>query len=162
MSFKAEIQAWIGWNWREGAVDNDRLDYTRQLLEGSGSAQADAVWHLEDQSLVDGGSTTLDLTTLQRTILGSPHSLTLTTVKGLLVVNTTTTTAGELLVGAAGADAWWGPLGSATDRVRVPPDSALLLVNRESGWPVDANNKNLKLAASGADVNYSIALVGTS
>ncbi len=21
MSFKAEIQAWIGWNWREGAVD---------------------------------------------------------------------------------------------------------------------------------------------
>ncbi len=161
MSFKAEIQAWIGWNWREGAVDNDRLDYARQLLEGQGNGQADAVWHLEDQSLADGASTTLDLTALARTILGSPHSLTLTAVKGLLVVNATTA-AGELLVGAAAADPWWGPFGAATDRVRVPPDSALLLVNRESGWPVDANNKQLNLAASGGDVTYSIVLVGTA
>lgn len=158
MSFKAEIQAWIGWNWREGAVDNDRLEYARQLLEGAGSGQAQAVWHLEDQSLAEGASTTVDLTDLKRTIFGAPHNLALTAVKALLVLNTTA--AGELLVGAAAADPWWGPFGAATDRLRVPPDSALLLVNRQSGWPVDGDNRNLKLAASGADVTYSVALVG--
>jgi len=155
------MQTWIGWNWRDGAVDNERLEYARQLLEGQGNGQAQAVWHLEEQSLADGGSLTLDLTALQRTVLGSPHSLALSTVKAMMVVNSATT-AGELLLGGAAADAWWAPFGSPADLLRVPPDSALLLVNRESGWPVDASNKNLKLTASGAEVSYSIVLVGTT
>jgi len=123
MSFKAEMQTWIGWNWRDGAVDNERLEYARQLLEGQGNGQAQAVWHLEEQSLADGGSLTLDLTALQRTVLGSPHSLALSTVKAMMVVNSATT-AGELLLGGAAADAWWAPFGSPADLLRVPPDSA--------------------------------------
>ena len=47
MSFKAEIKASLGWSWDDGAVDNDRLDYAEQLLDGNGDNQAEAVWHLD-------------------------------------------------------------------------------------------------------------------
>ena len=44
----------------------------------------------------------------------------------------------------------------------MPPDSPLLLANRQDGWTVDDAQKNLRLAASGGDVTYSIAIVGTT
>ena len=44
----------------------------------------------------------------------------------------------------------------------VPPDSPWLIANTQAGWPVDSGNKNLKLAADGGDVVYSIAVLGTT
>ena len=160
MSFKAELKASVGWNWNEGAVDNDRLDYAEQLLDGNGDAQAEAVWHAESQTLLDAGSTTLDLTSLGRTILGDLHTVTFLTVSALLVVNESTG-GGKLLIGGAASDEWSEPFGADGDQVAVPPDSPLLLCNRQAGWPVDDSNKNLRIAASGGDVDYSIAVVGT-
>ncbi len=161
MSFKAEIKASIGWNWQEGAVDNDRLDYAEQLLDGNGDNQAEAVWHLEDQTLLDAASTTFDLTGLTRTVLGATQTVTLLTVKALLIVNQGTG-GGQLLLGGAAADEWSEPFGADGDQVTVPSDSSLLLINRRAGWNVDDSNKNLRLAASGGDVVYSIAAVGTT
>ncbi|GAG29614.1 unnamed protein product, partial [marine sediment metagenome] len=43
MSFKAEVKASVGWNWSEGAVDNDRLNYAERLADGNGDNQAEAV-----------------------------------------------------------------------------------------------------------------------
>ena len=161
MSFKVEMKASIGWNWDDGAVDNDRLEYVRQLLEGNDDNQAEAVWHVEDQVLLDGNSTTLDLTALTRTILGDTVTVTLLTVKGLLIVNQSTT-GGQLVVGDAATDEWSAPFGADGDQVTVPLDSPVLLSNRQSGWAVDNSNRNLKLTASGGDVTYSIAMVGTT
>ena len=73
MSFKAEIKASLGWNWSDGATDNARLDFARQLLDGNGDDEAEAVWHIEDQTLVDGTSTTLDLTALAQRPRRSAH-----------------------------------------------------------------------------------------
>ncbi len=160
MSFKGEIKASAGWNWNEGAVDNDRLDYAEQLLDGNGDNQAEAAWHAESQTLLSGTSTTLDLSNLTRTVLGDAHAVTFLTVKALLIVNESTGT-GELIVGGAASNIWSAPFGSATDTVDVPPDSPLLLANRKDGWVVDASNQNLKLTASGDDVTYSIAVLGT-
>jgi hypothetical protein len=161
MSFNAEVKAAIGWNWAGGATDNDRLDYAERLLEGNGNNQAEAVWHAEAQSLTSGNSTTLDLTALTRTILGDTHSLTLLKVKALLVVSRSTST-GTLVVGAAASDEWSEPFGADGDQIGVPPDSPMLLCNRQAGWTVDASNKNLKVSAVGGDVDYAIAVLGTT
>ncbi len=160
MSFKADVKASVGWNWNEGAVDNDRLDYAQWLLEGNGADQAEAVWHAEDQTLLDGASTTLDLTSLTRTVLGDSLTVTFLTVKALLIVSQDSSV-GELVVGAAAADEWSEPFVADGDQLAVPPDSPCLLGNRQTGWTVDNANRNLKLAASGGDVTYSIAIVGT-
>lgn len=160
MSFKAEVKASVGWNWSEGAVDNDRLDYAERLTDGNGDNQAEAVWHAEDQTLLDATSITLDLTSLTRTILGDTHTVTFLTVKALLIVNRSSS-GGQLLLGGAATEEWSEPFGADGDQLAVPPDSPLLLANRQAGWNVDEGNKNLKLAASGGDVTYSIAVVGT-
>ena len=70
------------------------------------------------------------------------------------------TSEGQLVVGAAASDQWAEPFGADGDQVVVPVDSPLLLANPTAGWTVDASNKNLKLAASGGDVDYSIAILG--
>ena len=161
MSFKAEIKATLGWNWSDGAVDSDRLDYTGQLLDGNGDNQAEAVWHVENQTLLDGTSTTLDLTALTRSMLGDSVAVTLLSVKALLIVNESTT-GGELVVGGAATDEWSEPFVADGDQIAVPLDSPMLLADRRAGWEVDSLNKNLKLAASGGNVTYSIAIVGTT
>jgi len=161
MSFKADVKASIGWDWDAGAVDNDRLDYAVRFLEGTDDNRAEAVWHLEDQTLLNGSGTTLDLTALTRTIFGETFTFTLLTVRALLIVNQSTV-GGELLVGDAAADQWSEPFGADGDQICIPLSSPLLLVNRQAGWPVDDSNKNLKLAAAGGDVTYSIAIVGTT
>jgi len=161
MTFKAEIQASLGWNWSEGAVDNQRLDYARQLLQGNGDNQAEAVWHAEDQVLLSGASVTLDLSALERTILGDTNTVTFLSIKALLIVNASTS-GGHLLVGGAASDQWSEPFGADGDQVAVPPDSPLLLCNRQAGWPVDGANRNLKLAAVDGNVTYCLAIVGTT
>jgi hypothetical protein len=161
MSFKAEVKASIGWNWSDGAADSDRLDYLRQFLGGNGDGQAEAIWHLEDQTLLDATSTTFDLTALQRTVFGETIALAFLTVKALIVINRSTS-GGQLVVGGAAEDQWSEPFSAQGDQVVVPLDSPMLLANRQEGWPVDNSNRNLQLAASGGDVTYSIAILGTT
>jgi hypothetical protein len=161
MTFTSELRASLGWNWTDGAVDNDRLDYTQQLPEGNGDGQAEAVWHVVEQTLLDGASLTLDLTALHRTVLGDDHVVALLTVKAILIVNHNTA-GGSLVVGGAATNEWSAPFAAAGDKIAVPPDSPLLLANRSAGWPVDATHRNLKLAATGGNVTYSIAILGTT
>lgn len=161
MSFKAEIKASLGWNWSDGATDNRRLDYVRQLLDGNGDGQAEAVWHAEEQTLPEAASSTLDLTELTRMILGDTHTVSFLTVKALLIVNHGNGD-GELLLGGAEEDEWSESFGADGDQVVVPPDSPLLLAGRRNGWTVNASHRNLKLASLAGDVTYSIAIVGTT
>jgi hypothetical protein len=160
MPFKAEVKTTIGWDWNEGAVDNGRLDYARQILCGNGSGQAEAVWHAENQTLAGGTSTVLDLQALGRMILGVVHTISFLTIKNLLIVNSSTG-AGTLVLGGATSNQWSAPFGDASDKIAVPPESPLLLGNRITGWPVDAESRCLQIAAVGGDVTYSIAVVGT-
>ncbi len=160
MSFKAEVTASIGWHWNDGALDNARLEYAERLSEGSGDNQAEAVWHVENQTLLNGTSVTLDLTYLTRTVLGDTNTVTFLKVKALLVVNLSTS-GGELLVGGADADEWSEPFGADGDQVIVSRDSVLMLTNRQQGWDVDDNSRILRLAAYDGDVAYSTAIVGT-
>jgi len=159
MSFKAEVKAVVGWDWNEGAVDNGRLDYARQILCGNGGGQAEAVWHAENQTLTNDNATVLDLQALARMILGVIHSISFVAVKNLLIVNSGAS-AGTLLVGGAPSNQWSAPFGASGNKIAVPPDSPLLLGNRIAGWPVASDSRCLQIAAIGGDVTYSIAVVG--
>jgi hypothetical protein len=158
MSFKSQINASVGWNWNEGAVDSGRVDYVKQLLDGGGIYAADAAWNAKEQLLAAGGSTTLDLAALQNTILGGAHTVALAAVKAVLIVNHGG--GGTLLVGGAAGNEWSAPFASPGDQAAVPAESSWLLCNGKSGWTVNATHRNLKLAAVGEDVVYSIVVVG--
>jgi hypothetical protein len=160
MTFRADINTSIGWNWSQGASDNGRLNDTRTLLEGNGDGQAEAVWHIDGETLQSGTAKTLDLTSLQRTILSSSLTTTLLRVKAIFVVNDATS-AGDLVLGGADAAQWFAPFGASGETVRLPPDGSLLLSNRRNGWAVDAQNKMLKLLAADGNVTFRLVLLGT-
>lgn len=161
MTFQAEILASLGWTWNDGAVDNRRLDCVARLPGGNGDNQAQAVWHAENQLLLSGAAVTLDLAALTRTILGDLNTVAMVAVKALLVVNHNQD-GGSLVLGGAETDEWSAPFGAAGDQVLVPRASPMLLAHCQTGWDVDAAHRNLRLAASGGDVSYSIAIVGTT
>jgi len=162
MAFKSELVIRVGWEWDDGANDNSKLVYEKQLLEGDEDNQANAVWHLEDVEEASGESTVYDLEALERTVLGETVTHQFFLVKAIVIVVTSTTGDTDvLLVGGSGVDEWSEPFAADGDKVKVTADSPLVLVNRVDGWPVDSSNKDLKIAASGGDVTYSIAILGT-
>ncbi len=134
MTFVAQLSASLGWTWDDGAVDDDSLDYVQQLGQGNGDGQAEAVWHLEDQVLPDGTSVTLDLTALEREVLGDTNTVTLLSVKAVLL-SSDAASAGNLVVGGATIDPLSAPFGTATDEAVV-----------RARWPVGAGQSGRGLA----------------
>ncbi len=164
---KGEIQAILGWNW----TDSDTTDKGSigpgasrvnpiALANGSDSSQIEAAWHLEDQSLLQGGTVTYDLTALPRTLFEDTLEITLIEVKAVLIYNKSTNNA-FLTVGNATTDGWLGPFGAKTHTINVMESAPLIFAHPTDGWTVHANNKNLKLACVGATCTYDIAIVGT-
>ena len=84
----------------------------------------------------------------------------MTSVRALLV-SSDAASAGSLAVGGAATDAWSAPFAAAGDRAVVAADGILLLSSPAAGWPVDANERILQLAAVGGDVTYAVVIVGT-
>ncbi len=162
MTAKAQLRAYLGWEWVAGARDADSLAYTKAFVDGNDSGEIEGVYSLDDVVELSAAATTYDLTALVRNVLGdATHTTTFVTIKGILIVNTSTAAgAGTLPAGHAAANEWSAPFGADGDIVEVPPDSPLLVANRQCGWLVDATNKNLKIAASGGDVTYSMAIIG--
>jgi hypothetical protein len=151
----------VGWKWNEGVLDDSRLAWINEFADGNDQDEADASWHKEGVALASGATETLDLAALVRTVLGDSLTTTFLTIKALLIVNTATAGLGELLVGGAAANEWFYPFGAAGDKVSVPLNSPMLLSNTQWGWAVNDTHKNLKLEASGGDVTFSIAILGT-
>jgi hypothetical protein len=156
VSFKSQVNVSLGWNWNQGAVDNGRLDYAKLFLDGGGNP-ADGVWNAKDRPLAAESSTTLDLTALQNAILGGTHSINFASIRAMWIINRGE---GTLAIGGAAGNEWSAPFGSPGDQIAIPPDSPCLLCNGQSGWPVDAAHRNLKLSANDGDVTYSIVIVG--
>ena len=165
-SLESRIHAEVAWTWRDqiGAspiVFSNRLQSVENLADGAGNQQADAIWFAEDQIVLAGQSTTFDLDMLDQSMFGDTITIAMERVKGLLIVNKNTTTTAYLLAGGAAVDPWVGPFGTSSDRVKVMPDSPLLLANVREGWDVAVGNSGLKIAAVGGDVTFDIAVLGT-
>lgn len=165
-TLRSTINAQLGWTWHDRLgtcliTDSNRLEFSQDLADGSGSRQADAVWHAQDQTLDAGQSTTLDLDMLQQDLFGDVITIPLARVKAILVVNKNTAGGGYLVVGGADADEWDAPFGASGDTVKVMPGSPLLLANAGEGWPVEIGQSALKIAAAGGNVTFDCAVLGT-
>jgi hypothetical protein len=154
------MKGYLGWNWDDGAKDFDNLNYNKPWTSGTAFNEAEAVYKIESATILDAASVTFDLTALTRTVLGDTLNTVFVTIKAILIVNESTS-GGELVVGAAASNEWSEPFGADGDTGIVPLDSPWLWASRRCGKFVDASNKNLKLAAVGGDVTYSMAIIGT-
>ncbi len=163
VDFAGSIASAFSWRWREDGgqpQDKNKLDYSQAIANGCEDYEAEAVWYKEAVALLEGNSTTFDLTALTRTILGDTHSTTFVRVKALLILSAATST-GELVVGGAASNEWLGPFRSAGNQIVLGIGSPFQIAAARCGWIVDATHKNLKLLAQNGDVTYSIALIGT-
>lgn len=158
MTFRADFKAQCGWAWDSGARDENRLAFAASLSEGTDADQAEAVWHAEDQRLVEGASVTLDLAWLAKAVFGDVVYLALSGVRGLMLVQTEG--AGRLVIGGDTETPWNGPLADA-DQAVVEPGGMLLAVHRRGGWAVDDAHRRLRIAAEGGEAAFSLVLVGT-
>ena len=166
-TLKSNIHAEFGWTWQDQngstvTTNTNRLRAFRDLLNGSGSGQADQIWDNTEKTLASGSVTTLDLTSLDRNIFGTDISLSFALIKGLLIVNRNTTGTAYLKVGSASSNPWYAPLGTATDSLKIPTGGCLLLSHPDAGWSVTSSAKALKLEAVDGEVNYDIVILGVA
>jgi hypothetical protein len=162
-TFTSTIYVRNGWTWTANTgnpIDDDNITYEKAFADGSDDNQAEIKWSSEARTLLDGASETFDLTALARSFFGGTLTLTFYKVKAIMIV-ITSTTAGKLTIGDAASAEWAGPLHTDGHTLILDPDSVYLQTNRQYGWGVDDSNKNLKVAAGGGDVIYSIVLTGT-
>jgi len=158
--FQAQLAASIGWRWTSGSViDDGQLAVQIPFAHGNEAGQAEAVWSDLEAVLVAGSPRLLDLAALQRSLFGDILLSSFATLKGLLLVHHGVN--GSIGVGAAGNNEWSAPFSQGGQAIVVPPQSALLLSNRQDGWTVDSTHCMLRLAASDGEISYSIVVFGT-
>jgi hypothetical protein len=165
-TLESVIHVELGWTWRDhvGAapiVDSNHHRCTVRLADGTAARQANAVWHVEDQTLAAGQSLTLDLDLLEQALFGDRITIPLATVKALLIVNKNASELGHLLVGGATDDPWYAPFGAPEHTVKVLAGSPLLLANTGSGWDVGLDHHALRIAAIDGSVTFDVAILGT-
>jgi hypothetical protein len=157
-----ELTARLGWTWRDdtGPTDSSKLTYSQSLANGIADNQAEIKWNEVATELLDAATTTFDLTAVDRDLFGSTLTNVFYWVKAVLITVAAGST-GKLIVGDAASDEWSGPFGADGDTIEVQPGGCVMFAAPKTGWAVDDTNKNLKIAASGGDVTYSIAIIGT-
>jgi len=167
-TLSSEIKASLGWLFQDSlnlgtVVDSSLLEYRQLLADGMLADQADKIWH-DARTLPAGASEDLVLSALPLSLFGDSVVIALANVRAILLINTATTAGEDLVVGGATSREWRGPLVASGDRLIVPADSCLLVVNKKSGWPVVAGlSDKLRVSNSGSgDITYKIAILGTS
>jgi hypothetical protein len=164
----SEIKASLSWLFQDAldlslVSDSSKLDYQIALPHGAGAEQADKVWH-DERTLAAGASENVILSALPLEMFGGNWTISLASVKAILLVNGASAPGENLVLGGAASQAWQGPFAAAGDKLVVPADSCLLLVNKKAGWAVNAGVADmLRIANAGAgSITYKIAILGVS
>lgn len=167
------LSASLGWDFQDAldlatVKDTSSLAYTKALATGTGSNLADRIWH-DSRAIASGANDDLDLTALTQSIFGDTTTIAFVQVKGILIVNTSTTAGDELILDSSVANAYKGLFnGSATSKVEIGPDSALLISAKQAGFAssgtVSGTNKVIRVSnpGGGTSITYKIAILGTS
>lgn len=164
----SEIKASIGWLFQDAldlstVADSSQLSYHQTLVDGTNENETDKIWHVV-RTLAAGVHEDLTLSALATLLFGSIDAITLAKVKAILLVNTANTAGENLTIGGATSNEWLGPFGAPGDKLSVPADSCLLLVNKKTGWAVTSGSADrLRITNSGnGTITYKIAILGTS
>jgi len=140
-----------------------RKTYQAELGDGTGTGQANRIWH-DQRTLAASANEDLDLAGSLLDALGGAFSL--ARVKGLIVAAAAGNT-NNVIVGAAASNAWAALLG-ATHTLTVRPGAVVAAfagAADPTGWAVTAGTGDLlRIANSGAgtSVTYDIVVVGAS
>jgi hypothetical protein len=156
-SIRAQL---VGTSDHGSPASDELLAYSKSLLTGTGSSQADKVFS-DQRTIVASSSETLDLTALT-----DPFGVTLTfaKVKAILIVASANNT-NDVVIGNAASNPFLGPLAGTTPTITLKPGGAVLLTAPVGGWTVtDSSTDNLKVAnsSSGSSVVYDVVIIGTS
>ena len=163
-----ELKLSLVWQFQDAldlatVLDNSQLNYHKTLANGTASDQADKIWH-DQRTLAAGAHEDLVLSALPRALFDNALTIALAKVKAIMLVNTAIGAGQELVVGGAAADEWIGPFAASGNKLAVPADSCMVLVNKKSGWAVAAGSADqLRIANAGSgSITYDIVILGTS
>lgn len=113
------------------------------LADGTGAGQANAYW--KGVITISAGATgSVDLRALPLEVFGGSGTLSLASVKMLLVVNTSTTA--SVAVGVSATNRW---AGRSADLETVGPSGVVYAVNG-TGWATTTSSKLLAITNNGA------------
>lgn len=137
-------------------VDTASVSLSYELANGTGVGQANGYWK-GIVTIGAGGNVTLDLRALSLSVFGGTGTLSLASVKALLIRNLSATA--TLTVGGSVTDRW---AGRAADSETIGPSGVLYAVNG-TGWATSASSKVLHFtSATAATCEVYIAGVKTT
>lgn len=129
---------------------------------GTGASKADKIY-TERVTLTASATETLDLAGSLVDALGAV--CTFVAVKAIILVAAAGNT-NDVVLGGAAATQFVGPLGDATDKVKVRPGGFLACIAPDAtGWQVGAGSSdNLKIANGGGttSVTFDLIIIGAS
>ena len=131
------------------------------FTDGTGSNQADRIWH-DQRTLTASSSENLDLAGSLSSVYGA--SITFATVKAIIIKAASGNT-NDVVVGNAASNQFVGWFGAAAHTEAVKPGGISIHIAPATGWTVTAGTVDqLKILNGGAgtSVTYDIIIIGTS
>jgi len=141
-------------------VDSFLADWSKSFTNGTGTDQANLVWH--DTRTLAGTSEDLDLNaSLTSTLVPGAVTVKFTNIKILAIRNNSTTTTEILAVGGAAGTQFVNWVANSSDIVNIGPSGMLILISPIDGYAVGAGASDLlKINSAAATFTYDIWLVG--
>jgi len=132
------------------------------LATGTGADQADKVFS-DQRTLTASATEDLDLAGSLVDALGA--TITFARIKALIIRAASGNT-NNVVIGAAGANPWTGPLGGTTPTITLRPGGLVCLIAPDAtAWAVTAGTGDLLKVANSAgstSVTYDIVIIGAS
>jgi hypothetical protein len=143
------------------AKDVIAIQWKKTTSDGTGNNQADLVYQ-DDNTLAASGTQDYDLTGGGLTD-GLGTSLVFSTVKGVLIHNTSTSATLRIGNAATNPVALW--FGASTDTADVKPSAVFAIHGPISGYTVTTNSADqlrITNTATGVTMRYKLIVIGTS
>lgn len=137
--------------------------FFHSFASGSGSGQANKLFR-DSRSLSASATETLDFDGLTENLMGESRSVAFSTVRALLVMNTSTPADSILTISTSGTD---DPLvalfGDAAGTQKLGPGDAWLFTRRLAGVTVNSSHKDVKFTNADDDAacTYDLIVLGT-
>lgn len=135
-------------------VDTASASVSYELANGTGVGQANGYWKGLVTFAPPNGEATLDLRALSLSVFGGIGTLSLASVKALLIRNLSSTA--TITIGGSVADRW---AGRSSGTETIGPSGVLYSVNA-TGWATSASSKVLHLLASQPAATCEVYIAG--
>ena len=137
------------------ASESAELRTSQSVSNGTGPGQANVAWR--DRVTVTGGAAySFDLLTLGATVFGFDGVVAINTLKDVLIINNTTATGAQLLVGVI------GPSDTTGYAAKINRGGSYRVTDYSDGWPVTTGVNNTFYVANPTTgpVEFDVLLIG--